>query len=345
VNGAAQGLTQILAIPLAAVAAGLVCAFARPIGEWLGVLDAPDGRRKIHPKVTPLVGGLAVLLPVVAVALWQALATRYTPFYLTFAATTAACFVLGLWDDRRHIRPIYRLVLSVAIALAMMFAVPALQVSFFNFSFISDALFLYGLTPVFTLLCLVGLQNAVNMADGKNGIVLGLSLFWTVDLALFAPDHLMVVLMVMAAALAVTLVFNLRGRLFLGDSGTYALSVVMAMLAIYVHSVGFVRLPADLIALWFLIPVVDCLRLMAKRMLGGRSPFTSDRDHLHHMLYARMPWRWGLMVYLGLVGVPGLLAGFWPETTLVWAAGSLICYTVIVIWPRAERRSADMQVL
>lgn len=70
----------------------------------------------------------------------------------------------------------------------------------------------------------------------------------------------------MAAALAVTLVFNLRGRLFLGDSGSYALSFVVAMLAIYTYDVGFTRLPADLVALWFLIPVVDCLRLMAKRM-------------------------------------------------------------------------------
>lgn len=339
----AHEVFDILAILLAASLSGLICAFASPIGRWLNVLDAPDGRRKVHPKVTPLVGGLAVLLPVVATALWQAASTSFAPFYLVFAGTATACFFLGLWDDRHQIRPIYRLLLSLAIALFMLWMVPALQVSFFNFSFLKQALFLDGLALGFTMLCLVGLQNAVNMADGKNGIVIGLCLFWTIDMALFAPDHLVDLLMAMAAALAVTLVFNLRGRLFLGDSGSYALSFVVAMLAIYTYDVGFTRLPADLVALWFLIPVVDCLRLMAKRMLGGRSPFTSDRDHLHHMLYARMPWRWGLLVYLGLVGVPGLLAGLWPQTTLFWAVSSLACYAVIVFWPSGARRQAGVR--
>ena len=72
-------------------------------------------------------------------------------------------------------------------------------------------------------------------------------------------------------------------RLFLGDSGAYALSIAIALLVIYVYGVKFSVLPADVVALWFVVPTVDCPRLMITRVLAGRSPFSSDRNHLHHI--------------------------------------------------------------
>ena len=106
------------------------------------------------------------------------------------------------------------------------------------------------------------------MADGKNGIVIGLSLLWVVALVAFGPMHLRPFLVVFAAGLAIALPFNLRGHLFLGDSGTYAISIVVGALTLYVYSVNFTALPADFVMLWFLVPVLDCLRLMVTRNAG-----------------------------------------------------------------------------
>jgi UDP-GlcNAc:undecaprenyl-phosphate GlcNAc-1-phosphate transferase len=128
--------------------------------------------------------------------------------------------------------------------------------------------------------------------------------------------------------------------MFLGDSGSYSLSFIIALLTLYVYDIAFAALPADLIALWFLIPVVDCLRVMSARAARGHSPFASDRGHLHHILYRRLPWRWGLAVYFGLAGVPGLLASFAPHTTLAWGLASLCCYGVIIAWPQSRTRTA-----
>jgi UDP-GlcNAc:undecaprenyl-phosphate GlcNAc-1-phosphate transferase len=338
---------NVMAMILAAIWAGLtafaVCLFAGRIGAWLGVLDAPDGQRKIHPEPTPLIGGLAVIGPTLAVIAWLAATTAFTPLYAGLGAATVACFLLGLKDDRRHIRPMVRLALSILFAGAVFWLVPALQVDFLNFTFLRYALFMGGVTWVFSVLCLVGLQNAINMADGKNGVAIGLALFWTAEIAIFAPAHMYPLLLALATGLAVTLWFNLRGRLFLGDSGTYAMSYLFGLLVVYVYDVAFARLPADLVALWFLIPVVDCLRLMGRRIMRGRSPFSSDREHLHHILYDRMPWRWGLMVYLAMAGVPGLLASFWPATAPLWAAVSLCLYAVVLAWPaRLRGRSGQM---
>ncbi len=309
----------------------VVCAFATPVGGWLRVVDRPDGQRKTHERPTPLVGGLAIMISVCAMAAIQAATTEFGPFYVTVLVALAAFLALGFVDDRKHIRPVWRLAASFILGLVVILSVPAFEISFLKFSFLPRALVLDGwVGPIFTLLCLVGLQNAVNMADGKNGLVLGLSLVWTILLFAYAPAHLYPLLAVLAITLAIGLVFNLTGRLFLGDSGTYSLSIAVGLLAIYCYQVNFATMPADIVALWFLVPVVDCLRLMATRVLRGRSPFTSDRNHLHHILERLMPWRRALPVYLAMVALPNLMALAWPQQTLLWVLLTLSYYAFVV---------------
>ena len=149
-------------------------------------------------------------------------------------------------------------------------------------------------------------------------------------------------LLVFAVCLCVALGFNLAGRLFLGDSGTYAISVFVGLLTIYCYKVGFHALRAEIVVLWFLVPITDSLRLIARRVITGRSPFTSDRDHLHHILAHLMPWRWGLVAYLALAGVPGLLALALPSLALVWIVLALAFYGIVVGF--AGRQAARTRV-
>ena len=67
-----------------------ICLMARPLGRAVGALDRPDGARKTHAGETPLVGGLAVIVPVVVMAGVLAITTAYGPFYGTVAVSTAA---------------------------------------------------------------------------------------------------------------------------------------------------------------------------------------------------------------------------------------------------------------
>ncbi len=323
-----------------------LCVWATPIGRAAGVLDAPDGVRKTHKRPTPLVGGIAVLIPVAIMAAVLTLTTDYSPLYLVLGLAEVAFLVLGFVDDRRHIRPVLRLGISVALVLAALIAVPGFTVTFFKFSFLTNPLFLGGIGgALFTILCVVGLQNAVNMADGKNGLVIGVSLIWVALLALYAPGHLQPLLAVFGAGLAIALAFNLRGKLFLGDSGTYGISAAIALIAIYTHDVAFAAFPADAVALMFLIPVVDVLRLMGLRVLQRRSPFRSDRNHLHHVLLDFLPPRRALAAYLTLVGAPSVLAYLSPGETILWAAAALTVYAVILgaryrAWVRAPATSS-----
>ncbi len=322
-----------------------VCVWAAPLGRAVGIVDAPDGRRKTHEQATPLVGGIAVLVPVAVMAAILALTTDYTPLYLVIGAAVSLSLLLGLADDQRHIPPSLRLAASVVVVVAALLAVPGFTVTFLKFSFLGSAVFIGGLGGVvFTVLCLVGLQNAVNMADGKNGLVIGMSLIWIVLLGLYAPEHMRPILVVFGVGLAIALAFNLNGRLFLGDSGSYGLSAAVGLIAIYTHNVAFAGFPADAVALMFLIPVLDVVRLMAVRIMQGRSPFHSDRNHLHHVLLGFLSAPQAIAVYLALVAVPSLLAYFSPAETIIWASAAALVYSVILgarygVWAKAPATS------
>ncbi|MBM3516445.1 MAG: undecaprenyl/decaprenyl-phosphate alpha-N-acetylglucosaminyl 1-phosphate transferase [Alphaproteobacteria bacterium] len=315
----------------------IICLCARPLAARLGVVDVPDGRRKVHARATPLVGGIAVLVPVVVMAVVQAARTDLAPLYLTLALGAAAFMVLGFVDDRRSIRPLYRLVAAIVFCAVALLAVPALRIEFLLFTVAPKLIVLAGWPAwLFTLACLVGLQNSVNMADGEDGLAGGLALLWSALLLAYAPAHLAPVLVTLIGALAIVLGFNLRGRLFLGDAGSYGISILIGLLTVYVYAVGFDGLRADVIVLWFCVPVLDCLRLMATRIAAGRSPFSSDRSHLHHVLKRWLPWRYGLAVYLGLVGLPAVLAVWRPGYTLLWLVIELSLYAAILV--RGARR-------
>ncbi len=308
----------------------VICLLADRIGGILGVLDTPDSNRKLHARTTPLVGGFAIVLPVVCVGPWLAASSDALKLFAVLGIVGSGFLVIGFIDDRKHLPPLVRLLLAAAICYAVVATVPVFGITLVKLSFLSQTLFLDAWAPVFSVVCLVGLKNAVNMADGKNGLVLGLSLIWTLLIAIYAPSYLTPLLTVMVLTLGIVLAFNLSGRLFLGDSGCYALSIVIGLLAIHTYQANIYGLPADVVALWFLIPVVDCLRQMFGRLVAGRSPFRPDRNHLHHHLNAVMRWRWGLVVYLALVAGPALLAWINPALTMLWMVIALSCYSTIL---------------
>lgn len=317
---------------LAVASALLLCLGARPVGRLLGVIDHPDGvnGRKRHKGPTPLTGGLAVMLPTLFAI------TLFLPGLngagLAILTATSIVLVIGLVDDRGHLKPGLRLALSSLALLGALLFAPDLRLWVLHFSFMSYATSLGPVLGILlALICLLGLQNAVNMADGKNGLVIGLSLIWTVFLMIAAPTEWLPVLLALFLALGVTFAFNIKGRLFLGDAGSYSISILLGLLSIYVFNHSRVPLPADIILIWFLVPVLDCLRLIVTRARDGRRIFSGDRNHLHHLIYDAMPWRFGLPLYLSMVFLPGLFAMVFPEAALLFLLATIFVYTIVYI--------------
>lgn len=310
------------------------CSLAGTMGRLLGVIDYPDGGRKSHARPTPLVGGIALMVPLLLVALVEATWSRSDSEIFTALVLLGGGFLLlGLYDDRNHVQPTLRLFISAALFGAIVLLEPRLALTRLDLG--GPFLIPLGVLAFpFTILCLVGLQNAINMADGMNGLLIGLSMFWAACLLAYAPGYLAPFLMLMLLGLAILLLYNLAGALFLGDAGSYAIGGTVGILMIYVYQTSGGALPMLTVVLWLLVPVLDCLRVVFVRTLQHRSPFEPDKNHLHHRLAQH--WRWPICVaiYLAIVVVPGSIGALAPALTAPLILASVLAYGGLLLATR-----------
>ena len=313
------------------------CSFADRIGHWLDVIDHPDNGRKHHARPTPLVGGIALMVPLLLfMPVEVAVSPTLVDLFVVLGVAGIGFMALGLFDDRHQAPPGIRLLISTGLCGGLLLLEPGLQLDRLDLGPVAIQLGLAALP--FTVLCLVGLQNAINMADGLNGLVIGLCIFWTIGLLLYAPPALTPYLSLLLVGLFILLPYNLAGRLFLGDAGSYALGVSIGFLMLYTYQAGNGRLPMLTVVLWLLVPVLDCLRVMTTRILANRSPVHADTNHLHHRLARCWPWPVSVLIYLAVATLPGLAGAFWPGLSEILLLVALGGYGS-VIWLTRTRES------
>jgi UDP-GlcNAc:undecaprenyl-phosphate GlcNAc-1-phosphate transferase len=319
------------------------CSFAGPIGRFLGVIDYPDGGRKSHARPTPMIGGVALMVPLLLIAL-AAIGGGDVPLrvYASLVVAGLGFLVLGLYDDRQHTPPGARLLVATGLFGAVILLQPGLMLTSIDLGIVEVAMPHWVMSFGFTVVCLVGLQNSINMVDGMNGLLISLAMFWVGCLLLYAPDHLTIYLQLLLLGLAILLPYNLRGALFLGDAGSYSLGGIIGILMIYTHNHAGGDLPTVTVVLWLLVPVADCLRVMGVRLWHERSPLSADDNHLHHRLARHWRSPICLLIYVGLVVAPGALGALWPSATIsmlvlsATAYGGLLWVTRVPIGARAH---------
>ena len=169
-----------------------------------------------------------------------------------------------------------------------------------------------------------GALNAINMADGQDGLCTGLLLIWCAFLAATLDPPYASAALITAAGLGVVLLFNLFGLVFLGDIGAFGVGAFIIGLMLAGAASGDID-HGQIVAL-LTVPVVDCIWLMIERKRRGRSPFDPDRQHLHHILQKTLGKWPSLAVYLGLVGA-GTAAAYFGG----WACvASILAQTAVV---------------
>ena len=286
--------------------------FRSKICTSFGLMNVPD-ERKLHLQNTPLLGGLVlvlVILPSIAIAAWFSDVGGYRNTIIFFTLATMSMAFVGLADDRHSLSATARIALAGTVFAILAIADPIFSVRILNFEMLNVRLGVgsWLLSIAFTVLCCVGLVNAVNMADGKNGLVISLCIGWLLILSYFAPPEFLFAIVPLCIALAILLVMNLRGLLFLGDGGSYGFATAVGLLTIIVYNAsaasGDRQLSAEDVMLMLSVPVLDSFRLTYVRIRNGRSPMSADRDHLHHYLQNALGWPQGLVVYLVIALLP-----------------------------------------
>ncbi len=275
-----------------------------PVSHRIGLIDNPGGR-KAHRRPTPLIGGIAMFIAFSLAVL--SLDVPLSGYRLLFAGALILV-VVGVLDDLHELSATHRFVAQITAGL-LMAAGAAVQLQDFGQLIWPGHILALGILAVpVTVFATVGVINAVNMADGLDGLAASLVLITISALGVIAwsADELRAVgiLVLLAAVVFAFLMFNLRlserALVFMGDAGSMFLGFVTAWFLIEL-SQGTDRLLAPVTALWlFALPLFDTVALMLRRMLLGRSPFSADQEHFHHILTA---------------------AGFTPKQTLAILVG------------------------
>jgi UDP-GlcNAc:undecaprenyl-phosphate GlcNAc-1-phosphate transferase len=246
--------------------------FVARLAAAAGATGLPGGRA-IHSRPTPLMGGLAILVPVCA-----GLVLDGDTKMLGLAAGCLLMALVGTIDDLRGLSP-------RAKVLAQVIGAVILAQSGFRLGALEAAPFGPLATGAFELpllvLWVVVVTNAVNLIDGLDGLATGICLFAALACAILGLGGVAPVLL--GGALLGFARHNLpRARLFLGDAGSLALGFALAALLL---EPGSLNLPAAVGVL--ALPLGDLLLSSTRRWLRGKPIFTADRGHVHHLLLNR----------------------------------------------------------
>lgn len=282
-------------------AAAFVCSavatpLVRCVALRIGLVDAPDGRRKIHGGTIALGGGVAVLLSmgfVVAFALAGPLSVnnyaqeRQGLLFGLAAAAVILCAV-GLFDDYFELRARHKLLGQVAASLVVMSSGLVIQ----SVELFGQHVQLGLLAWPFTLFWLLGAINSVNLIDGADGLAttIGIILSSTIAIVSWMTGNELscVLALCLAGSLAGFLIFNFPpATIFLGDAGSMFIGLMAGALAISgcLKGAAGVAMAAP-VAIWA-IPAFDCGIAIVRRKFTGRGVSTTDRGHLHHCLLRR----------------------------------------------------------
>jgi UDP-GlcNAc:undecaprenyl-phosphate GlcNAc-1-phosphate transferase len=301
-----------LALATTAATAAL-CWFARPVADRLHVFDYPRGGRKAHANPTPQTGGFAILLPLIGWLLANYLSVPTEPLYRALLLCGAGLGIVGVMDDQSHLSAAGRLLLLavftlIAFALDPLLAAPTLPWASFSPTPLVAPVFIVG-----AVLATAGFVSSVNMADGIDGLVPAAVLIWCAGFDIFGTGAVREISLALTGPVLVVLVFNLRRQVFLGDCGTFGIGFMMAILAIASLRTG--RIAAETLLVWFWMPVLDCLRVIAARLLIGRSPLRGGKDHFHHILADVFGNRRALYVYAVTIFSTSAVAAIFPRAS------------------------------
>ena len=293
-NGTLTILHAVLISLLALVAAWAMYRRVLKMAVRYNIVDHPDAR-KLQKAPIPVLGGVVVFLGLSVGIVFTIFLFDYSDLLPVFLVM-AIMLVVGICDDIGNLSPYVRFLIEIVMCLFL------IHVCGYS---INDFYGLWGIYGIPTWMSLplsiitgVGIINAINLIDGIDGYSSGYCMvasllfgimFWHAGYySMFAMS------MITVGALLPFFVHNVFGKtskMFIGDGGSLMLGMVMTVFVMATltanmecsklvgENVGLVAFTLAVLS----VPVFDTLRVMTTRMLSGKSPFSPDKTHLHHL--------------------------------------------------------------
>jgi len=249
--------------------------------DKLKLIDIPNDR-SMHQVVKPRGAGIAFVLSIFIILVFFDFDYLINYYHVYLAIIVV--FIAGIWDDYKDISPkikfIFIFISSVLLYINDL-AIYSLG-TYFGLELILPSWLIFP----FTFFAISGYTNALNLMDGLDGLagsitIVILSTFFAIGLE--HKDELLITLSsTFIVSLMAFLLFNWNpAKIFMGDSGSLTLGMVIVILSI--QALEYIT-PASVLFI-IALPLLDTFIVMTRRIQRGQSPFKADKNHMHHFLF------------------------------------------------------------
>lgn len=263
------------------------------VAKVKNIVDNPNAR-KLQRVPVPILGGLTVVFGILTGLMGFNLLGKFLDLLPVFSAIIII-MIVGFIDDVISLSPKVRFVVEIILVLYLIFTIGCDLNHFHG---------LWGINEIpqciaipLTIFACVGIINAINLIDGVDGYSSGYSivsclLFGGMFYALGNTQMVALATIVAASLLPFFLhnVFGKYSKMFIGDAGTLSLGIIFSVFVttILSTSTDTIEVKSNLGLIPFTlavlcVPVFDTLRVMSARIVRGKSPFSPDKTHLHHL--------------------------------------------------------------
>ncbi len=312
-------------------------------------LDKPKDKRKVHKKIMPRLGGIAIVLGflvsaiyLIIVMIFEKKLDIYTnKYYYKLIGLFLGILVLEIFcyfDDTKGIKPLIKFlgqIVAAVIVVSSGIVMDSIVISRVH-TIISNELFL----KIFTVIWIVGITNAINLIDGLDGLSTGVSLISSICLMIiFILNSSPIISIILATALAGSLLgflpFNFNpARTFMGDTGSNFIGFTLAAISILGVAKTYTAIIVIAPLLVLALPIFDTSFAIIRRLIREKSlkaVFKADRGHLHHKLIDRgYTQKQAVFILYAISGTFGLFTIILLESGL-WKALSFALLVIAII--------------
>ncbi|WP_461200832.1 glycosyltransferase family 4 protein [Anoxybacillus sp. TBDG-1] len=312
----------------------VVAVLITPVVKWLafrvGATDKPN-QRKVHQKIMPRLGGLAIFISfIVGYFVLQ----PASPYATAIVIGATIIVLTGVLDDIYELSPKWKLLGQIIAAIVVIYG--GIRIDFINLPFGGHLEFGLLSIPI-TMLWIIGITNAINLIDGLDGLAAGVSSIALVTIAGMAATMGNTYVFVFAMSLLLLgstlgfLLYNFHpAKIFMGDTGALFLGYMISVLSL----LGFknVTVFSLIIPIFILgVPISDTLFAIVRRIVNKQPLSAPDKSHLHHcLLRLGYSHRQTVLIIYGMAAMFGVSAVVLSKATM-FGALLVIAFVLLVV--------------
>ncbi|WP_223592280.1 glycosyltransferase family 4 protein [Neobacillus bataviensis] len=307
----------------------LLTPLVKKLAFKIGATDKPN-QRKVHQKIMPRLGGLAIYLSFIIGLLVMRPGGQYA---LPIIIGSIIIVITGILDDMLELSAKIKFVAQIAAA-AIVVIWGGVHVQFINLPFGGQIEFGYFSIPL-TIIWIVGITNAINLIDGLDGLAAGVSSIALITISgmaiIMGDGYVTAVASIVLASTLGFLLYNFHpAKIFMGDTGALFLGYMISVLSL----LGFknVTLISFIVPVIILgVPISDTFFAIIRRIVNKKPLSAPDKSHLHHcLLRSGFTHRQTVLIIYAMAAFFGLAAIIFSQAKLMGGVFLILVLLILI---------------